>query len=68
MNTRKRYIALATLMLLPATGLLGMQSAENIPSQSEDVVADVLQAMQDCINFNQLVTKNNPQLQEVRQQ
>jgi hypothetical protein len=55
-------------MLLPVTGLLGMQSSANIPNQSDDVVGDVLQVMQDCITFNQLVTKNNPQLQQVQQQ
>lgn len=68
MNRRKRYVALATLMLLPVSGLLGMQSATSISQQSNDVIADTLQAMQDCINFNELVTKNNPALQQVRQQ
>ncbi|MGZ6250895.1 MAG: hypothetical protein ACXWL2_02605 [Candidatus Chromulinivorax sp.] len=68
MNTRKRYIALATLMLLPITELLSMESSANISQQTNDVVANALETMQNCINFNQLVTKNNPQLQQVRQQ
>ncbi|MGZ6255236.1 MAG: J domain-containing protein [Candidatus Chromulinivorax sp.] len=65
MNRKRIYGALATLLLLPITGLLGMQSSAN---KNDIIVADALQAMQACIKFNQLVTKNNPQLQQVRQE